>query len=106
MRERKSELALLRVMGASRRYLFALIILEGLLLAGLGYLIGIVLSHIGMGFLANVMEDAYRYSFTGWIFMKEELWLFVGALLIGFIAALIPAIQAAKTDISETLSTG
>jgi putative ABC transport system permease protein len=106
LRERKSELALLRVMGASRPYLFALIIIEGLLLAGIGYLIGITLSHIGMNILAGVVEDAYRYSFTGWVFMKEEFYLLIGALLIGFISALIPAIQAAKTDISETLSKG
>jgi putative ABC transport system permease protein len=106
LRERKSELALLRVMGASRTYLFALIVIEGLLLAGIGYLIGIALSHIGMNFLAGAMEDAYRYSFTGWVFMKEEFYLLLGALLIGFISALIPAIQAAKTDISETLSKG
>lgn len=106
LRERKGELALLRVMGASRAYLFSLILLEGLLLATLGYIIGIVLSHVGMSFLATVMEDAYRYAFTGWTFMKEEILLFVGALFIGFISALIPAIQAAKTDISETLSKG
>ncbi|MFK7807680.1 MAG: ABC transporter permease [Saprospiraceae bacterium] len=106
LRERKSELALLRVMGASRGYLFALILLEGLLLATLGYIIGIALSHIGMNFLAGAMEDAYRYAFTGWTFMTEELYLFAGALFIGFLSALIPAIQAAKTDISETLSAG
>lgn len=104
LRERKSELALLRVMGASRGYLFALIISEGLLLAILGFLIGIVFSHLGMNFLAGAMEDAYRYAFTGWTFMKEELYLFFGALFIGFVSALIPAIQAANTDISETLS--
>ncbi|MFT7452552.1 MAG: putative ABC transport system permease protein [Patescibacteria group bacterium] len=106
LRERKSELALLRVMGASRGYLFALIISEGLLLAILGFIIGIALSHVGMNFLAGAMEDAYRYAFTGWTFMKEEVYLFFGALLIGFVSALIPAIQAANTDISETLSGG
>ncbi len=106
LRERKKELALMRAMGGSPGYLFASIILEGLLLAALGYLIGIVLSHAGMELLAGMMEDAYRYAFSGWTFMKEEGWLFIGALIIGFVAALIPAIQAARTDISATLSGG
>ncbi len=106
LRERKTELALMRVMGASRAKLFSLVILEGLLLAVIGYLIGIVLSHIGMELLAGVMKDSYRYTFTGWTFMKEEIYLLFGALAIGFIAALIPAIQASRTDISETLSKG
>jgi len=106
LRERKNELALMRVMGASRGKLFGLVILEGLLLAIIGYIIGIALSHIGMELLAGVMKDSYRYTFTGWTFMKEEIYLFFGALAIGFIAALIPAVQAANTDISETLGRG
>jgi len=34
------------------------------------------------------------------------LYLFFAALAIGFIAALIPAIQASNTDIHKTLSEG
>ncbi len=103
LRERKYELALMRVMGSSPSKLFTLIVLEGLILAILGYVIGIALSHIGMEILAKYMSDAYRYSFSGAMFLKEELYLLLGALGIGFIAAIIPAIQAKNTDISRTL---
>jgi len=103
LRERKYELSLMRVMGASPTKIFTLIVLEGLILAVLGYLIGIALSHIGMEILAKYMSDAYRYSFSGALFLKEELYLLFGALGIGFIAAIIPAIQAKNTDISRTL---
>jgi putative ABC transport system permease protein len=106
LKERKYELALVRVMGGSRSTLFRLIILEGLVLAVLGYVIGIVMSHLGMALLAGFMEDSYRYSFTGWKFLKEEIWLLGGALAVGLVAALIPALQARKTDISETLAKG
>ena len=94
----------MRVMGAGPVKLFFLIILEGLILAVLGYLIGITLSHVGMTVLANFMQDSYRYSFSGMQFLKEEYLLLLGALVIGFIAAIIPAIQASNTDISTTLS--
>jgi len=104
LRDRRYELALMRVMGASRSKLFALIILEGLLLAAIGFLIGIALSHGGMEVLANFMKSAYRYSFSGMVFLKEEIYLLIGALSIGIIAAIIPAIQASRTDISETLT--
>jgi len=103
LRERKYELALMRVMGSSPSKIFLLIILEGLILAILGFIIGIALSHIGMEILAKYMSDAYRYSFSGMMFLKEELYLLFGALGIGFIAAIIPAIQAKNTDISRTL---
>lgn len=104
LKERKYELALMRVMGASKQKLFIMVVLEGLILAFFGYLIGIALSHLGMELLAHYMEDAYRYSFTGQTFLKEEFYLFLGALFIGFIAAILPALQAYRTDISETLT--
>jgi len=50
------------------------------------------------------MQDAYQYSFTGWQFLPAELYLIIGALIIGFLAAIIPAFQASNTDISTTLS--
>lgn len=104
LRDRRYELALMRVMGASRGKLFVLIILEGLLLAAIGFVIGIALSHIGMEVLAGYMKSAYRYTFSGWMFLNEEWILLLAALGIGVLAAIIPAIQASRTDISETLT--
>lgn len=104
LRDRKYELALMRVMGATPTKLFFLIILEGLLLAVIGYVIGIILSHLGMCVFAGQMEDKYHYSFTAAKFLKEEFYLLGGALFIGFVAAVIPAYQAFRTDISQTLT--
>jgi putative ABC transport system permease protein len=104
LRDRKYELALMRVMGATPTKLFFLIILEGLLLAVIGYVIGIILSHLGMSVFAGQMEDKYHYSFTATKFLKEEFYLLGGALFIGFVAAVIPAYQAFRTDISQTLT--
>ena len=104
LKERRYELALMRVMGAGRTKLFLLIVLEGLLLSFIGFIVGIALSHGAMQILAHYMSDAYRYSFTGWTWMKEEWYLLLGALGIGFVAAIIPALNAYQTDISRTLS--
>ncbi len=104
LKDREYELALMRVMGSNRSRLFVLIILEGLLLAILGYILGIFLSHAGMELFANAMQESYRYTFSGMEFLRKEAWLLLGALGIGFLAAILPAIQASRTDISETLS--
>ncbi|NND30943.1 MAG: FtsX-like permease family protein [Saprospiraceae bacterium] len=106
LKDRKYELALMRVMGAGRAKLFLLILFEGLLIACLGYVIGICLSHLSIELLATKMQDAYRYSISGKIFLKEEGWLLAGCLLVGFVSALLPAFQAFRTDISDTLSEG
>lgn len=106
LKDRKYELALMRVMGAGRFKLFMLILLEGLLIAVLGYILGLALSHLSIEFLATKMQDAYRYSITGAVFLKEEAFLLAGCLLVGLVSAVIPAWQAFRTDISETLSEG
>lgn len=104
LRDRRYELALMRVMGSGRSRLFLLIVFEGLLLAGIGCLAGILLSHVAMEILGGAMTEAYRYQFTGMRFLKEELLLIGGALIIGFVAAVIPALQASRTDIANTLT--
>lgn len=103
LRERRYELALMRVMGSSRRRLFFLILLEGLMLAFLGYLLGLLLSHGAMTVFSGFLKESYRYDFTGMMFIVEEWWVLLGSLLIGLVAAAIPALQAQHTDISETL---
>lgn len=104
LRDRKYELALMRVNGASPGKLFALILLEGLILAVIGSLIGLAIGHIGLGLFGDMASDRYNYSFTVFKFLKAEFWLFVASLIIGTIAALVPAIIAYKTEIHKTLS--
>ena len=104
MRERKYELALIRVMGGSRNNLFQLIILEGMILTAIGFLVGFVLSHLGLEILASSLKSSYKYSFSGFQFMRSELILLGVSLLIGIVAALIPAIKASNTDIHNTLT--
>jgi len=103
LRDRKLELAYMRVKGASRTQVFMLIIFEGLIIAFLGSLLGFLLSYGGLYFLSESMETNYNYSLSAGSFSKAELYLFFSALGLGVIAALIPAIQASKTDISITL---
>ncbi len=103
LKERQYELALMRVMGATPIRLFVLVILEGLILAIIGSLIGIGISHIAMYFLEQPLEESYQYDFSSTIFLIEEAYLLVGAVALGFLAALIPAISASRTDISTTL---
>ena len=104
LKERQYELALMRVMGAGRGRLFLHIVCEGILLSIMGFSIGIALSHGAMQLLAKYMSDAYRYSFTGLMWLSEEWLLLVGAVFIGFLAAVIPAWSAYRQDISRTLS--
>ena len=104
LRERKYELALLRVSGASPFQVFLLIIFEGIFLSIIGFVVGIMISHIGFYLFGSHAKNAYRYAFDSFNFGINECILFGISLLIGIIAAILPAISAWRTDIHETLS--
>ncbi len=106
LKDRKYELSLMRVMGAGRSRLFLLIVLEGLLVAALGFVIGLLLAHIGTWAFASRISEQFRYSLSAWEFLPAEAWMGLIALLIGLVASVIPAWQAYKTDIHSTLSEG
>jgi len=104
LRQRKYELSLLRVLGGRRHSLLVLILLEGLILAILGYALGILTSNMAMSGLGARLSDRYNYEFSAWTLLGHEGLLFAVALGLGLVAAIIPAIMAFRTDIHKNLS--
>ncbi|MND32436.1 FtsX-like permease family protein [compost metagenome] len=103
LKDRKYDLAIIRTIGASRSKVFLLIITEGLLLAAIATVIGLLWSHGALEIIGKY-QDAEQTKLTGLAFVKDEYKLIAGGLIIGLIASVIPAIQAYKTDISKTLA--
>ena len=94
----------MRTLGAGNRWLFALVLLQGVLLASLGAVIGIAFGHLaaqGLGMWFNITQ---QMAFTGLIWVKEEIWLIAVAIGVGIVAAILPAIGAYRTDIAKTLA--
>lgn len=105
LQDRSYELALMRSMGASSGTLLALLLLEGVLLALLGGVLGILLSKIGLLLVSQLFLATYQITLSSW-FVPEEPFLIGAAVLLGLLAALIPAIRAFRLDISKTLAEG
>ena len=102
--ERRYDLAIMRTLGARNGWLFALVLLQGVLLASLGALIGIAFGHLaaqGLGMWFNITQ---QMAFTGFTWVKEEFWLVALAIGVGIVAAILPAIGAYRTDIAKTLA--
>lgn len=104
LNERKYELSLMRIFGGSKFLLFTLICLESLLIAILGYLLGIMLSATVLYFLSINAESQFRMSFDPFAFYNETFYLFLLIAGIGFMAALLPALKAYQMNISKTLA--
>ena len=106
LEERRYDLAVMRTLGASPGRLFGLLLMEGLVLAVLGTLIGLVLGHAFASGLGAWLEAQRQYPVTGLEWRAQELWLGAVALAVGVLAALLPAWRAYRTDVSRTLAQG
>jgi len=103
LKERSYDLAIMRTLGASRGKLFLIVIAEGIMLTLAGTIIGIVLGHLALQFIGSNQESS-QARLSGLIFLGEEAYLFVAGLAIGIFAAIIPAVQAYRSNISKILS--
>lgn len=103
LRERVYDLAVMRVMGASREVIFGMIMLEGASLTAFGSLAGMLLGHGALQAI-GYWQDSPQARLDALVFLPEEGWLLAAGLIIGLVAALLPALRAYRTDISETMS--
>ncbi|MFT5019325.1 MAG: putative ABC transport system permease protein [Polaribacter sp.] len=103
LKERKYELALMRSLGASPTKLFSLVLQESLLLCFAGYLFGIILGRVAIMVLSSFGEEQFHFGVTQVGIATIEIWLFPFTLVVGIVAALIPAFRAYRVDISSVL---
>ncbi len=103
MKDRRYEIAMMRVAGSNARTILFSILIEGFLVSFVGSLLGFILGHLSMGIMGYFLSQSYHYEFSGVIFNTSEIWLFTGTIIIGMVSALFPAISAYRIDISRTL---
>ena len=105
LKEQMYDLAIMRVMGASQLKIFMIIILEGIILTVIGSVIGVFSGHVCLHMI-GYFQDSPQARLSGFYFMPEELYLAAGGFSIGILAAILPAFQAYRADISKTISRG
>jgi len=104
VRARESDLALLRVMGAGRAQVFGTVMLEGVLTALGGAVLGWAAAH-GLIMAARTQYPTLaELGFTPWHPLPAEIAVLAGVIGIGALAALIPAIGVYRLDPARVLA--
>ena len=104
LEERRTDLAILRTLGAAPGKLFSLLLVEGLLLAFGGALLGWFSGHVAVQLLGQALSEDQNLTLSGLVIAPEEAWLALVAAIAGLAAALLPALRAYRTDIAHTLA--
>ena len=106
LEDRRYDLAVMRMLGASRARLMGLMLLEGVALSAIGGIAGIALGHVFAELLGMALKGAQQTAVTGWTWHPRELWLLALAAGVGIAAALLPAWRAYRSDVAPVLAEG
>ena len=102
--DRRREMALMRLLGATPAHLFRLLLLEGLALTAIGVVVGLVLGHVTVEVAGRWLIPRGEWPLTGWVFDTIEWAWAAGALALGALASLWPAWRAARTGLADVLA--
>lgn len=104
LRQREGDMAMLRVMGARPGAIFGHIVLEGVLLAAAGALLGVAVGHAVVAASAASFPQLRDMGLTAARFEPAEFVIVMAAIGMGALAALIPALKVFRVDIAKTLA--
>jgi lipoprotein-releasing system permease protein len=107
--EKTRDIAILKTMGASRRSIMLVFLLQGTIIGVIGTVVGAVLGTAIAEVLdryrvISIPSDVYQVSYLPFKVLPGDLAsVIVGAVIVCFIATLYPSRQAAKLDPAQAL---
>ena len=104
VRERRADLAMLRMLGASPQKVAGLVLCEALLLALLAVALGLAMGHLLTGLVGYWLQADRSLVLTGWIWLPQELWVLALGVAVATVAALLPALNAYRMDVTTLLN--
>jgi putative ABC transport system permease protein len=103
VRERRADLAMLRMLGASPAKVAGLLLGEAFWLAALATVLGLLAGHGLAALVGSVLAAQQSLPLTGWQWVPAEGWIPLAALATAGIAALVPAFGAYRVDVARLL---
>jgi putative ABC transport system permease protein len=103
VRERRADLAMLRMLGAPPQRLAWLLVCEALWLAALACVLGLALGHGLTAALGAWLQADRSLAISGWVLLPEQTLVVLAAGLVALGAALLPAWAAYRLDVSRLL---
>jgi putative ABC transport system permease protein len=101
LNERRREMAIFRAMGARPVTILGLLVIEAMLTAAVGALLGIVLLYLGL-IIAQPLVDS---AFGLWLPIEapslSEVWVLLGVIAAGAIVSLVPALRAYRLSLAD-----
>jgi len=106
LEERRYDIAIMRLLGASRARVAVLLLIESWLLALAAVLAGLALGLAAVAIVGNWLAQSRAFVVSPGTFAPELLWIGIVAVAAATLAAALPAWRASRMDIAATLARG
>ncbi|MEO0482031.1 MAG: FtsX-like permease family protein [Planctomycetota bacterium] len=103
MEQRRRQVAVLRVLGASRSRIFGLVMTESAAIGLVGALVGVAGAWLGVGLISRVMAERTGLAIDAGVGLTTGALVVLVAVLISQAAGLIPALMAYRTSVVRAL---
>jgi putative ABC transport system permease protein len=101
LNERRREMAIWRAMGARPLTIVGLLVLEAVLMAAIGAVLGFAMLYAGLAFARPWIDAAFGL----WLPLEppstQELWILLGVVAAAAIASLVPALRAYRLSLAD-----
>ncbi|HZI79849.1 MAG TPA: ABC transporter permease [Vicinamibacterales bacterium] len=103
---RRKELAIRAALGAGRTRVFQQLLIEALVLAGIGAVAGLLVAQAGLATVAALFTEQFPRADETSIDLRVLLFMLGASLLAGIVAGALPALRAGQTNLTATLNEG
>jgi len=101
LNERRREMAIFRAMGARPRVVLGLLVLEAVLMAALGAILGLALLYVGLFVGQPLINSAFGLWLPIEVPTLRELWAMFGVIVAGAIVSMVPAFRAYRMSLAD-----
>ena len=101
LNNRRKEMALLRIVGASPKTIFSLLLIEALIISFLSIIIAIVFTQFLNLILCPILDQKFGIYLENKFLLLKDLYFFVIILFTSVFVSIFPALQAYKNSIND-----
>lgn len=104
LNERRREMAIFRAMGARPRVIVTLLLLEAMLMAGIGAILGLLLVYLGLFIAQPIVDSAYGIWLPITPPGPREALIVLAVVVAGAIVSMIPAWRAYRLSLADGMT--
>jgi putative ABC transport system permease protein len=101
LNERRREMAIFRAMGARPSVILGLLVLEAVLMAAMGAILGLALLYVGLFIGQPLIDSAFGLLLPINAPTIREVWVLLGVVFASAIVSMVPALRAYRMSLAD-----